>query len=437
MIKNTQQNNIIIQVKNIYKKFNLYNTPHLRLKELLSFGLANCHEEFWALNDISFEVKAGETLALIGPNGSGKSTLLRLLHGISKITKGTIAVTGTIASLLELGVGFVSDLTGRENIYLLGAIAGFSRQKIRRLIPRIEEFADIGKYIDQPVKYYSSGMFVRLAFASAITVDPDILLVDEALAVGDINFQQKCFRFFDEFKKKGNTLILVSHDMNLIKTLCDRAILLDKGHIINKGSPDDVVDHYLGLLFQQNHIGEREIATEVIESKTEEFLDKKIIRIGTNEIDLISIEIVNEDNKKVNVINHGEYFIVKFTIIAEKNLSAPHYGISFRDKKGIEIFGVNTYTMHICPPPQKKRKETTISYRFKCLLAQGDYTVSLGVAEGGIEKKGFQFKEYLLSLQNISQFKVVQHRENIIFNGIYNMEPEVTVGNNNQFFSPS
>src|SRR5262245_12606786 len=234
----------MVMVRNVSKAYRIYAHPRHRLLEALWRGRRRYHREFWALRDVSFEVESGRTLGIVGMNGSGKSTLLQIIAGIVQPTMGWVAVQGRVASLLELGAGFNPEFTGRENVLMQAAIMGFPREETPALLPRIEAFAEIGPFIDQPVKTYSSGMFVRLAFAAAINVDPEILIVDEALAVGDALFQARCFAKFREFKERGITIIFITHDLNLVTTHCDQSLLLDQGTLVARGLPKPVVDEY-------------------------------------------------------------------------------------------------------------------------------------------------------------------------------------------------
>lgn len=238
-----------ISVQNVSKKFRLFNSPKERLLEALHPFNKKYHKEFWALKDINFEVKKGQTIGIIGRNGSGKSTLLQIVCSILRPTSGTITVKGKISSLLSLGAGFNPEFTGRENVIMNGVLSGFSEQEMRRRLPVIEAFADIGEFIDQPMKIYSSGMSVRLAFAAAINIDPDILVIDEALAVGDAKFQHKCFQKFHEFQDAGKTILFVSHSTDAVIRHCDYAILLEKGQIIEIGEPKIITNYYIDLLF--------------------------------------------------------------------------------------------------------------------------------------------------------------------------------------------
>ena len=255
---------VAIQVEHLSKMYKLYNKPSDRLKEAL--GMKVKVREHFALNDVNFQVSRGETVGIIGTNGSGKSTVLKIITGVVSPTKGEVKVDGRISALLELGAGFNGEYSGLENVYLNGTMIGFSKEEIDSKLDDILTFADIGDFIYQPVKTYSSGMFVRLAFAVAINIDPDILIVDEALSVGDVFFQAKCYRKFEEFKQKGKTIVFVSHDLNSISRYCDRVILLNKGNILDEGDPKKIVDLYKKILVQRDEVPEELEQDEVEES---------------------------------------------------------------------------------------------------------------------------------------------------------------------------
>ena len=249
---------IAIQVKNVSKMYKLYDKASDRLKESLGLTRKKKYKEHFALKNIDFEVKKGETVGIIGTNGSGKSTILKIITGVLNPTDGDVQVNGRISALLELGAGFNMEYTGIENVYLNGTMLGFSEKEIDERLDAILEFADIGDFVNQPVKSYSSGMFVRLAFAVAINIDPDILIVDEALSVGDVFFQAKCYRKFEEFKKQGKTILFVSHDLGSISKYCDRAILINKGVKLEEGTPKAMIDMYKKLLVGQLPLDDEE-----------------------------------------------------------------------------------------------------------------------------------------------------------------------------------
>src|SRR5215467_13236617 len=238
----------VVLVQNVSKLYRLYRHPSDRLRELVPFQSKKRHHDFWALRDIHFRVEKGETLGIVGPNGCGKSTLLQIVCGILQPTSGRVVTTGRVAALLELGAGFNPEFTGRENVFLNGEIMGLSRGEIARALPSIEAFADIGEFINRPVKEYSSGMYVRLAFSTAIHVEPDILIVDEALAVGDAVFANRCVLKFEELKQRKVTVLFVSHDLGLVKQLSNRAIFLLHGRIVAQGEPRDVINRYIGMV---------------------------------------------------------------------------------------------------------------------------------------------------------------------------------------------
>src|SRR5262244_1141135 len=246
-----------LRVESISKQYRIYNRPSDRLKESLTRGHWKWHREFWALRDVSFEIEAGTTTGIIGPNGSGKSTLLQFITGTLEATHGSVWYDGRIAALLELGAGFNPEFTGIENVFMNASLMGFTRKETEELLPNIERFAEIGDFIHQPVKSYSSGMYVRLAFATAISTDPQILIIDEALSVGDAVFQHRCLRRIKQMQEHGTTILFVSHDPSAVKALCSRAILLNNGRIDTDGKPADVLNRYQGLIMEREEAYDR------------------------------------------------------------------------------------------------------------------------------------------------------------------------------------
>ncbi len=297
---------IAIAVEGVSKKFRLFNSPKERLKEALHPFKKRYHREFWALNDVSFEVAKGATVGIVGRNGSGKSTLLQVICSVLHPTSGKVTVNGRISALLELGAGFNPELTGRANVFLHGTVMGLSRDEVKKRIPLIEDFADIGEFFDQPVKTYSSGMFVRLAFAAAINVDPDILIVDEALAVGDAKFQYKCFNKFLDFQRERKTILFVSHSTESIVKHCDYAILLEKGRVIENGNPKVITDYYLDLLFTGQIAG---YATEPVLTK-EDYKGFNIVHYKfkftgfLNSLGHIELHTLKETDLKGHIADH-------------------------------------------------------------------------------------------------------------------------------------
>ena len=278
---------------------------------------------FPALEDVSFSVRKGETVGIIGENGSGKSTLLGLVAGTLNATSGEIEVRGSIATLLELGAGFHGDLSGRENIYLNGSILGFSRKEMKDKFQKIVSFAELEEFINVPVKHYSSGMYVRLGFAIAVEVDPDILLIDEVLAVGDEHFQNKCLRRIGDFQKKGKTILFVSHSLNLVEEICDRVILLEHGHVQMEGKPKGVLKHYRKKVQERN-----------------EFLKPR--EWGTKEAVITGVRFMNKEGREGNCFLTGEPMIVEISYSTPARIEKPVFGISIHGQDGKNFFGTNT-----------------------------------------------------------------------------------------------
>jgi ABC-type polysaccharide/polyol phosphate transport system ATPase subunit len=333
------ENKVRIKVKDVTKVFKLYSTPTDRVKEALNPFRKQYHKDFYALNTVSFDIRSGETVGIVGKNGSGKSTLLKILTGVLTPSQGTINLDGKVSALLELGAGFNQEYTGIKNIYLNGTLMGYSKEEMDAKLDNIVSFADIGDYINQPVKTYSSGMFVRLAFAVAINVDPDILIIDEALAVGDTRFQLKCMDKFLEFKQKGIAIIFVSHDTNSIKKFCDRTLWINEGNLIEDGDTDTVTDKYLDylkLLDAQYNIIEKEQKVEERNTETEE--DKKVDIAEIREVSLF-----NRKGEKLTNIKHGEEVYAKIDYyVNDINVTNPVLGLSISRIDNLYICGVNT-----------------------------------------------------------------------------------------------
>ncbi len=320
----------MVLVQNVSKLYRLYGQPSDRLRELLP-GSRPRHTDFWALRDIGFTVEKGETLGLVGPNGCGKSTLLQIVSGILQPTSGRVVTRGRIAALLELGAGFNPEFTGRENIYLNGEIMGLSRAAIDKAMPSIEAFAEIGEFIERPVKEYSSGMYVRLAFSTAIHVDPEILIVDEALAVGDAVFANRCVRKFQELRERKITVLFVSHDLGLVKQLSDRAILLLNGRIEAQGEPKDVINRYIGLVLERQEPKNKKDARI-----------RASFRHGDGASEILSVQILNEQGVEAASIASGEPVTVRVRSRFHAPVSDPMVGILIRTRIGMDVYGTNT-----------------------------------------------------------------------------------------------
>jgi ABC-type polysaccharide/polyol phosphate transport system ATPase subunit len=411
----------MIKIAGISKKFKLYRSPADRLREILFHK--PYHKDFTALDNISFEVGPGQTLGIIGQNGAGKSTLLKILSGIVIPDSGMIQIDGKVTGLLELGTGFNYEMTGLENISMNGTLLGMSKDEIDRKKQTIIDFSELGDFINEPIKTYSSGMVMRLAFSIAINADPTCFLVDEALSVGDAYFQQKCMRKIQEFRASGGSIVFVSHDMNAVKTLCDAAILLDHGKMIDSGEPKDVVDFYQNMVLKMVHQGD--VPVQVQEKGVEKEQKRNNLSISTGEVELLSFKLCNKYNEEIFYIESEQILKMIFTIKTSKDLNEPHYGIALKNKYGVSVFETNTYCMHIKTTPVKKEQIITVTFEMECPLAAGDYAITLGVAEKGFEQG--LFKEYLLLLRDIEIVKVLSDKQSIIYEGVFNMHPTVTI----------
>ncbi|MDO5424444.1 MAG: ABC transporter ATP-binding protein [Eubacteriales bacterium] len=367
-----------IQVENVGKIYKLYDKPSDRLKESLGLVRKKKHREYHALRNISFDVMRGETVGIIGTNGSGKSTILKIITGVLTPSSGTVKVDGRISALLELGAGFNGEYTGIENVYLNGTMLGFTEEEIERRLPDIIEFADIGDFIDQPVKTYSSGMFVRLAFAVAINIDPEILIVDEALSVGDVFFQAKCYHKFEEFKKNGKTILFVSHDLSSISKYCDRVILLNQGDKVAEGGPKEMVDLYKRFLVHQ----EGDQSVTAIEQrdgtwKGELQLNPHLSEYGEKQAEIVDFGIFDEKGKLSNTIEKGTDCTFKLKIHFNENLSEPIIAFTIKDMKGTEITGTNTMYEKI-NVPAKQGTTVVVSFTQLMNLQGGQYLICFG-----------------------------------------------------------
>jgi lipopolysaccharide transport system ATP-binding protein len=322
-----------ISVSGLGKAYKQYPTRWSRLLEWLTPGKKTYHERKWVLRDISFTVQPGEAVGIIGINGAGKSTLLKLITGTTLPSAGSVFMTGRVAAMLELGMGFHSDFTGRQNVFMAGQLLGFTSEEIARLMPSIESFAEIGDYIDMPVRVYSSGMQMRLAFSVATAIRPDILIVDEALSVGDAYFQHKSFDRIRDFRQQGTTLLIVSHDKQAIQSICDRAILIASGSVAMEGPPEAVMDYYNAML--ANHQGQ-EIRQELLE-------DGKLQTVsGTGEAFVEEIILLNSHGESIEVVDVGQAITLQIIVKAQSNVDRLVLGYSIKDRLGQVVYGINT-----------------------------------------------------------------------------------------------
>jgi ABC-type polysaccharide/polyol phosphate transport system ATPase subunit len=415
----------MIKVEGISKKFKLYRSPADRLKEILF--RRPYHKDFIALDNISFEIDAGETLGIIGQNGAGKSTLLKILSGVVIPDTGTISIDGKVTGLLELGTGFNYEMTGLENIYMNGTLIGMSRDEIDRKKQTIIDFSELGEFIHEPIKTYSSGMTMRLAFSIAIHADPTCFLVDEALSVGDAYFQQKCMRKIQEFRGNGGSIVFVSHDMNAVKTLCNSAIMLDHGQVIDTGSPKDVVDTYTNNLLIRLHQGETKLQkNSAIEEKSavEESL-RENEKISTGDIKFLSLKVLNVNDQEILSIVSGDLIKIVFDIASERDLLDPHYGFIIRNNLGLSIYESNTLLLGIKTNPLLKDHPVKVIISWKVPVFPGDYSISLGVANEGISNNGF--KEYLLHINDVKIIKILRRECTQTYSGVFDIKPNITV----------
>ncbi len=392
----------MVLVQNVSKLYRLYNRPSDRLFELLPFRKTPRHSNFWALKNVSFAVEPGEILGLVGPNGSGKSTLLQVVSGILRPTSGRVSVEGRVAALLELGAGFNPDFSGRENVFLNSEIMGLSRKHTERIFPSIQKFADIGEFIDRPVKEYSSGMYVRLAFATAIHVEPDILIVDEALAVGDAIFANRCLQKLEELKERKVTILFVSHDLGLVKRLCHRAILMTKGEILSEGRPAEVVNRYVGL------VHEREGTPEAVEALIGNF------RHGDASSRITSVEVVNSEGAATTTLRSGEAVRVRIQARFDNDVTNPIVGMLIRNRLGIEIFGTNTRIENINLGSFQRGDVLDIEFQFLCMLTRQEYTVTVATQHCDGSSQDW--------LDDVLQFTVVDDRDKA---GVANLKTDV------------
>lgn len=367
---------VAIAVDNITKCYELYNKPHQRLLQLLAGGRRQYYREFWALKGISFTVNKGETLGILGRNGGGKSTLLQIIAGTLSPTGGSVTVHGRLAALLELGAGFNPEFSGRENVYLNGAILGFSREQMAVKFADIEAFAGIGEHIDQPVKTYSSGMYVRLAFAVQACVEPDVLIVDEALSVGDEKFQRKCFEYIDRLRQKGCAILIVTHSTATVEKFCQRAVLLHKGELHGLGPAKEMVDQYHALLYSDEQTYLRYL------NGGEQHSDAASHESTGGARALISRWQVHTANGgPVSVLRSGERICVRFEVSALANLNEVQAGVLLRTVEGVQVYGTSTLYRELNLTGVAAGERLQAGFELDLNLCEGTYFMTLAIAE--------------------------------------------------------
>jgi lipopolysaccharide transport system ATP-binding protein len=361
----------VIQVKGLGKAYKQYSSQWARLAEWIVPFASPRHQKHWVLQDITFEVNAGEAVGIVGSNGAGKSTLLKIITGTVRPTTGEVMLGGRVAAMLELGMGFHPDFTGRQNAIMGGQLLGLPLETINRLMPEIEAFAEIGDYIDQPVRTYSSGMQMRLAFSVATVQRPDILIVDEALSVGDTYFQHKSFDRIRTFRKEGTTLLIVSHDRYAIQTICDRAILLDAGRVRLEGSPIDVLDYYHAMMAERDHHKVRQLA----------LADGRVATIsGTGEVYITDVQLLDEDGQPVNSVKVGQVLSLVVSIKSRTDLPRVVLGFMITDRLGQCIYGINTHRLEQPLEDMAAGEEATYCFQFQARLGKGSYSLSLSLS---------------------------------------------------------
>ena len=380
----------VLELDDVAKAYKIYKNPRHRAVEMLVPWARVRHTDFWALDDVTLRVERGETLGVVGVNGSGKSTLLQIIAGIVSPTRGRVSVRGRISSLLELGAGFHPELTGRQNVEMFGTVIGLSLPEIRRRLPEIERFAGIGAFIDQQVKVDSSGMFVRLAFAAAIHVDPDILLVDEALAVGDAVFQHQCLLRIRQMQAQGTTVLYVSHDMGTIKSVCSRVVLLDSGRIFAEGGPADMASLYFArasAAIARAQAPEGPLPTIASDAELTRFrpdadLDARaqIFRHGTGAAKIRRVELRDACGRPATAVTFNEEAVLAVHVEYLAEAPTSIVGFSFRDRTGTDVIGTNTYEEGITLPSRAAGTTLVVEFRLRVPLAPGTYSISSAIA---------------------------------------------------------
>jgi ABC-type polysaccharide/polyol phosphate transport system ATPase subunit len=383
-----------LRVEGVAKQYRIYEHPSDRLVESLTRGRVRRHREFWALRDVSFEVEKGTTTGIVGPNGSGKSTLLQIVTGTLEPTHGRVLVEGRVAALLELGAGFNPEFTGLENVYMNAALMGFSRRETDGRLREIERFAEIGDFLHQPVKTYSSGMYVRLAFAIAVNTDPDVLVVDEALSVGDTIFQHRCVRRIREMQEAGTTILFVSHEPTLVRALCSRAIFLNAGRMLADGEPVDVLNRYQRLIMAREEAYDGEAAATgagaAADAGDEGAADrastpaavaraalKYTYRHGNRDAEIVSAELVNARGEPVELIDSGDAVVVRMKILFHRDVAHPVCGFMIRNRHGINVYGTNTEQRGLALGAARAGEVIEAEFAFDCWLGQEHYFVSV------------------------------------------------------------
>ena len=416
---------IAIEVKDVDKVYKLYEKPSDRIKEALGLGSKVRHTDHKALSDVSMTIYQGETVGIIGTNGSGKSTILKIITGVLNPTAGEVKVNGRISALLELGAGFNMEYNGIENIYLNGTMIGFTEKEIDEKLQSILDFADIGEYVYQPVKTYSSGMFVRLAFAVAINIDPEILIVDEALSVGDVFFQAKCYHKFEEFKAMGKTILFVSHDLSSIAKYCDRVVLLNQGTKLGEGAPKEMIDTYKQVLVGQYQLPESSSEGNLLEDEdirklaSGQNINPDLLEYGSKKAEIVEYYFTDDKGIRTSAVVKGSRFTIHMKVEIKEDIQAPIFAFSFKNIKGTEITGTNTMFEKSFLEPVRAGDVKEITFEQEMNLQGGDYLLSLGVT--GYEGDTFTVYHRLYDVINLT---VISDKNTV---GFYDMNSRIEV----------
>ena len=428
---------VAIRVDDVSKLYKLYDKPSDRLKESLGLTRKKLYKEHYALHNVSFDVKRGETVGIIGTNGSGKSTILKIITGVLNPSGGHVEIDGRISALLELGAGFNMEYTGIENIYLNGTMIGFSREEIDAKMQDILDFADIGDFVHQPVKTYSSGMFVRLAFAVAINIDPEILIVDEALSVGDVFFQAKSYKKFEDFKQMGKTILFVSHDLGSISKYCDRVVLLNRGKKLAEGTPKEMVSMYKRIMVNQDKAeeiaahqmdmssleedGEKEIKEAACEGQWKKHynLNPDVDEYGNGAAEIEDFAIIDENGNYTNAIVKGTRFRLKSKVKFKQDVHDPIFTYTFKNIQGVAITGTNTMYEKKDVPLAKEGETYVATFEQDMFLQGGEYLLSMSCT--GYRDGEFQVYHRLYDVCNVT---VVSDKNTV---GFYDMNSVTTV----------
>jgi ABC-2 type transport system ATP-binding protein len=431
-------NDTAVEVNSVSKRYRIYHEKNPSLKQTVLTLKRTTYEEFLALDNVSFSVKHGETCGIIGPNGSGKSTLLKLLAKIIRPTSGKVVINGPLSALLELGAGFHPDLTGRENIYINAAILGMKKRDVDAKLKDIIEFSGLERFIDTPVKNYSSGMYMRLGFSVAVNVNPDILLVDEVLAVGDQSFQAKCYKVIYDFMKQGKTIIIVSHDLETISDLCSRVIFLKDGKIIDMGKPLDIVSKYRAYIeevekkriIEQQRAERKKIFKTVIEGNRKVIDGEEIGRLshlsidgetinrfGSGDAEITGISLLDRSSGEISYCKYGDSVKITYRVLFKKKVEEPIFGFRITDYRGNIIYGTNTRLKKIKTGDFDKGDEVSVTFSFRINLIGGEYSVSPAVGYN-------DNKTYCDWVNDMLTLNVI-HRN--IAEGLADLDPEISI----------